>query len=71
MIIAQRTAPHRPSSRLEVIEALLQVHISIIHVLWTIPTGANPGEVSCPRTQRPDAVAAGAGFELEFPSTPP
>ena len=38
IIIAQRTAPHRPSSHLQVIEALLQVHIDIIHVLWTIPT---------------------------------
>ena len=41
------------------------LHIQIIHtcnghLLWTIPTGASSGEVSCPRTQRPDAVAAGA-----------
>ena len=40
------------------------------HVLWTIPTGANSGEVSCPRTQRLYRRSGGGGFRTGVPQRP-
>ena len=48
--------PYIYYSALSMTQSALQIHIQIIHtcngLLWTIPTGASSGEVSCPRTQR-------------------